>query len=124
MQVLVVEDDVTIRSLIHEILVDEGHDVFVANDGYQGLLRARETVPDVILMDIKLPVMDGVTASRRLKDDPKLDTCAIIAMSAGGNLRRHYRQMAVDGMLEKPFDIASLLDVVDSTRTKQMRTQR
>jgi two-component system, cell cycle response regulator DivK len=114
MRVLIVEDDTAIRTLIHEILGDDGHEVMVATDGYHGVLLARESVPDIILMDINMPVMDGIMASHLIKEVIELSSTVIVAMSAGSNLRQHADEMDADGILEKPFGIDDLLDVVHS----------
>jgi CheY-like chemotaxis protein len=114
MRVLIVEDDTAIRTLIHEILGDDGQEVIVANDGRQGVMLARESVPDIILMDVNMPVMDGIMASHLIKEVIELSSTVIVAMSAGSNLRQHADEMNADGTLEKPFGIDDLLDVVHS----------
>jgi CheY-like chemotaxis protein len=114
MRVLIVEDDIAIRALIHEILMDVGHEVIVANDGRQGVMLAKESVPDIVLMDINLPVMGGIVASHLIKEDIGLCSTVIIAMSAGTNLRQYADEMHADGILEKPFGIDDLLDVLHS----------
>jgi CheY-like chemotaxis protein len=114
MRVLIVEDDIAIRVLIHEMLMDVGHEVIVANDGRRGVMVARESVPDIILMDINMPVMGGIAAAHLIKEDIRLCFTVIIAMSAGTNLRQHADEMRADGILVKPFNIDDLLDVVHS----------
>ncbi len=64
----------------------------IARDGAQGLMLARDWSPDLILMDIMLPAVDGTTAIRRLKSDPETADVPIVAMSAGRTLRKSIRR--------------------------------
>ena len=110
-RVLVVEDDPIIRSLIVEVLQEVGHDTLQAEDGFSGVQLAQSEQPDVVLMDLMLPVLDGTEAIRRLKSDPA--TCAIptIAMSASYT-RLHAEDLPADAVLAKPFDLSALLNLV------------
>jgi two-component system response regulator (stage 0 sporulation protein F) len=111
-RVLVVEDDPIIRELIVEVLTDEGHAVIEAADGATGVELAQREKPNLILMDLMLPVMDGVTAIRELKRRPQTQSIRTIAMSAGTNLRLRANDIPADGTLAKPFDIDALLALV------------
>ncbi|HET9015384.1 MAG TPA: response regulator [Thermomicrobiaceae bacterium] len=108
-RVLIVDDDPSIRSLLEDLLRDEGHVTIVAADGRAAIERARETRPDVILMDLMLPVLDGASAIRALKSDPATRDIPVIAMSAGANLRLHAEHLPADGVLGKPFDLDTVL---------------
>ncbi|HUZ02224.1 MAG TPA: response regulator [Thermomicrobiaceae bacterium] len=108
-RVLIVDDDPSIRALLDELLRDEGHVTVLAGDGKRAVERARETHPDVILMDLMLPVLDGASAIRVLKSDPFTRDIPIIAMSAGANLRLHAEHLPADGVLGKPFDLDTVL---------------
>jgi DNA-binding response OmpR family regulator len=84
--------------------------VAIARDGAQGLMLARDWSPDLILMDIMLPAVDGSTAIRRLKADPETAEIPIVAMSAGRTIRSQSEALAhADAALAKPFDIDALL---------------
>jgi DNA-binding response OmpR family regulator len=107
-RILVVEDEPTVADLIEAVLAGEGYTVAIARDGAQGLMLARDWSPDLILMDIMLPAVDGTTAIRRLKSDPETADVPIVAMSAGRNLRNQSEELA-DAALAKPFDIDALL---------------
>ena len=78
-KILIVEDNDNNRSLSRDILTFHGYEVSVAADGQEGVVLARELMPDLILMDIQMPGMDGMTAAGILKGDPatsrlKIDT--------------------------------------------------
>ena len=109
-RILVVEDEPAVADLIGQVLSGEGYTVAVARDGAQGLMLARDWNPDLILMDIMLPGVDGGTLTRRLKGQPETADVPIIAMSAGRNIRQHTGELGdADGALAKPFDIDALL---------------
>jgi CheY-like chemotaxis protein len=109
--VLVVDDDDLIRRLVVEVLRDAGHTVYDAARGDEGVKMAQDRHPDVVVMDLMLPGINGVEATRRLKQDH--DTCDIrvIAMSAVDS-RTFRTPLLADAFLRKPFDIDDLLSLV------------
>ncbi len=107
--VLIVDDDPAIRSMLVELLTDEGYETLVAGDGRTAVEIAQQRFPDVILMDLMLPVLDGGSAMRVLKDNPLTNPIRIIAMSAGANLRQQVNELPADGVVSKPFDLDALL---------------
>ncbi len=108
-RVLIVDDDPAILNMLDELLQDESYETLLATDGDAAVTIARERMPDLILMDLMLPIMDGATAIRRLKQDPDTSSIHIIAMSAGANLRMHADQLPADSVIGKPFDLNTLL---------------
>ena len=109
-RILIVEDQADVAELIEVVLKGEGYTVAVAPDGAQGLMLARDWNPDLILMDVMLPGVDGGTAIRRLKAAPETAAIPIVAMSAGRVIRQHTGELDdADGALAKPFDIDALL---------------
>ena len=109
-RILIVDDEPAVADLIEAVLREEGYIVAVARDGDQGLARARDWAPDLILMDVMLPGVDGGTAIRMLKAESATATIPIIAMSAGRTIREHTGELEdADGALAKPFDIDALL---------------
>ncbi len=108
-RVLIVDDDPAIRSMLVELLTDEGYDTLVAGDGRTAVEIAGNDGPDVILMDLMLPVLDGASATRLIKSNPDTDWIRIIAMSAGANLRLQADDLPADGVVSKPFDLDALL---------------
>ena len=112
--VLVVEDDPIIAGLILEILALEGYRVQHVGNGRAAVATVAQTPPDVILMDLMLPVMGGVDAIGviRRTEQPALARVPIIAMSAGVNLCAAVVQLPVEGVLAKPFNIDELVALV------------
>ena len=113
--VLIVEDDLIIADLIDQILRFESFRVSHVTDGQSAVDYAASHLPDLILMDLMLPVMSGMDASRLIKSHPDevVSQIPIVAMSAGVNLRATAHGLAVEGVLAKPFDIDELLATVD-----------
>ncbi len=109
-RILIVDDEPAVADLIEAVLKEEGYVVAVARDGTRGLVLARDWLPDLILMDVMLPGVDGVTAIRRLKAQPDTAGIPIVAMSAGRTIRLRTGELDdADGALAKPFDIDALL---------------
>ncbi len=109
-RILIVDDEPAVADLIEAVLKEEGYTVAIARDGPQGLMLARDWQPDLILMDVMLPGVDGGTVTRRLKSDPETADIPIVAMSAGRTIRTHTSELKeADGSLAKPFDIDALL---------------
>jgi CheY-like chemotaxis protein len=106
--VLVVDDDWLIREVITLALDDAGYGV-VASDGIDAPELARQAQPAVVLLDINMPVMDGVEVRRHLHADPATAHIPVIALSAATNLRARAAEMEANDYLAKPFDLAELL---------------
>lgn len=81
-KVLVVEDDTDNRRIVAKALSVEGYEIVEATDGIQALAQARAEHPDLILMDLALPNMDGWEATRRLKSDPETRAIPVVALTA------------------------------------------
>ena len=114
MKILVVEDNVFNRDLIQRFLEPEGFDVVVATDGADGLARAVADKPDLVLMDMSLPVVDGWEATRRMKADPATARIPVIALTAHAMLgdREKALDAGCDDYDTKPIDIERLLSKI------------
>jgi CheY-like chemotaxis protein len=109
--VLVVDDDADIVDFIVDALTGEGYQVFTSVNG-ASLLAARDTQPDVILLDIMMPGMDGVEVSQRLRADPATAGIPIIALSAQDRLDSVAAALRVNDRLPKPFHLTRLYEKV------------
>ncbi len=104
-KILIVEDNELNIDLLIQLLEDE-YELVTASDGEQGLELAQQTLPDLILMDMSLPVMDGYEATRRIKAIPKLSQVPVIGLSAhamSGDADKA-RAAGCDDYLTKPLD--------------------
>ena len=111
-RVLVIEDDVLNMKLIRAVLKLEGYLVIEARDGEDGIARAREQAPDVILVDIQLPGMDGLTTTRLLREEVVPAEVPIIAVSSHAMSGDRDRALAAgcDDHITKPIDTRSFSD--------------
>ena len=109
-KILIVEDNVQNRLLMVDILKVRGYDVLEARDGMEGLQMAREHQPDLILLDMQMPVMDGLEAARRLKADPLTKGIKIMAVTsfAMKGDRERILEAGCDEYMAKPIDTRQL----------------
>lgn len=110
-QVLVVDDDPGIREFIRTVLTDEGYRVAEAPDGYEALARVRRARPDLILLDMRMPVMDGWEFVRTYREEPG-PHAPVVIVTAALDVARDARDIGADGFLAKPFQVDDLLDLV------------
>ena len=115
--VLLIEDYSDTRQMISLLLTRRGYNVIEAADGIQGLLKASWERPDLILMDLALPEMDGVEVTRRILAMPKLAGIPIIVLSAYLNdaVERDVLAAGCVEIFSKPFDAASFLECIRLT---------
>lgn len=115
-RLLLVEDTQEIWDFLSRRLARRGHQVALAHDGAEGLAKARSGRPEVILLDMNLPVMDGWTAARALKDDPATAGIPIIALTAHALAGDRDKALAAgcDDYHPKPVDFSKLLAQIDA----------
>lgn len=106
--ILVVEDEQDIRFLIRTVLEAEGYRVIEAMTGTDAVSIAAEIRPQLILMDISLPLLDGLSATRQIKANENLRDVAIVAVSAYHTARRRAVQAGCADLIGKPIDIEEL----------------
>jgi two-component system cell cycle response regulator DivK len=127
--ILVVDDFEDNRAMYAEYLTHAGYRVVEAADGREAVARTRELLPDVVVMDLSLPVMDGWAATRELKSDPRTRDVPVIALT-GHALAGHSqgaREAGCDEFLAKPCLPATLLATVQgilATRRKEQQPCR
>src|SRR5579883_981667 len=110
--VLVVDDDTAIRGLVETVLVDEGYEVATATNGRHALEVLASVKPEVILLDIFMPVMNGPDFAAAYRQMPG-PHAPIVVITAGLDGVQKARDIAADGLLTKPFDLQDLLDAVE-----------
>ncbi|HUG15648.1 MAG TPA: response regulator [Thermomicrobiales bacterium] len=112
LKILVVEDEPIIRDLIVDFLTGEGFEPIAVADGGQAVALATQERPDLILLDMMLPAVDGASVLRLLRDNPRTRSIRVIAMSADERQLRVARSLKVSEVLPKPFNLLDLLDLI------------
>jgi two-component system cell cycle response regulator DivK len=118
-RILVVEDDMDNYELVRFILERAGYDVFLAVNGRDGVDAARFQKPDLILMDLGMPEMDGWVAARKLKADEATKSIPLFALTAHTlpGERKRAMQAGCDGYVSKPIHVEGFLNLIESALT-------
>jgi two-component system cell cycle response regulator DivK len=113
-RILHIEDTQECQQLVAAVLTYHGYEVLCAEDGEQGVEMARTMQPDLILMDLHLPGIDGLEATRQIKDIPTVASVPIIALTAADEASDYERALAAgcETYLGKPFSPSELVALV------------
>jgi DNA-binding response OmpR family regulator len=125
-RVLVIDDEAPIRLLCRVNLEAEGMDVLEAADGPSGLETAREEIPDVVLLDVMMPGLDGWRVAEELLDDSRTEGIPIIFLTARAELRDRARGIDLGGVdyVTKPFNPVELAPLVRGLLDRVARGER
>ncbi|HDP70041.1 MAG TPA: response regulator transcription factor [Actinobacteria bacterium] len=121
-KILVVDDDFNIAHLLNFKLSKEGYEVEEACDGKDALLKAASFEPDLILLDIMMPIMSGWEVNEKLRKQPKLKNIPVVMVTAVDQLKEQIKSLEAEGIkdyITKPFDFSELLKTVEMVLTKQ-----
>ncbi len=123
--ILIVEDNDKNRKLVRDVLLFKGYRLAEAETGEEGVRLAHELHPDLILMDIQLPGIDGATALRQLREDPATRMIPALAVTASAMIQDRQAIMAAgfEGYQSKPLNIKAFLEAVRQVldRTSEQR---
>ena len=113
--VLVVDDDPDIQIMLQEVLQDEGYNVRLASNGREALEHVERERPDLIVLDLMMPVMDGRQFYQQFRARHHVEHARVpvLLVSAGHSLRETARELGTDGYLPKPFDLDVLVRQVE-----------
>jgi two-component system, cell cycle response regulator DivK len=120
-KILLVEDNEMNRDMLSRRLVRSGYEVVIAVEGEEGIALAGTAAPDLVLMDMSLPVLDGWEATRRLKSDPATRDIPVIALTAhamSGD-REKAREAGCDDFDTKPVEYTRLLSKIEGLLQKR-----
>src|SRR5512134_3537620 len=127
-RILVVEDNMDNYELVRFILERAGYDVFLAVNGRDGVAAARLQKPDLILMDLGMPEMDGWVATQKLKADETTKSIPLYALTVHTlpNERKRAMEAGCDGYISKPIYIDGFLDMIAGvfSKNKKKKTAR
>jgi two-component system cell cycle response regulator DivK len=115
-KILLVEDNEMNRDMLSRRLKKRGYDVLIAVDGHEGLEMTKSERPELILMDMSLPVIDGWEATRRIKADPELQGIPVVALTshAMADDRERALEAGCDAYETKPVELPSLLATMNN----------
>jgi CheY-like chemotaxis protein len=118
--ILIVEDDPKNLKLFRDLIQVSGYTTLEATDGKQGVELAREKKPDLILMDIQMPVMDGLEATKLLKNNDVTKDIPIVALTAYAMQgdEEKMREAGFDGYISKPIDVKGFLKKISEVISK------
>ncbi|GAB4548581.1 MAG: response regulator [Anaerolineae bacterium] len=113
--ILYVEDNAEHRLMMHTLLTSRGFDVELGRNGEEGIRLVREVRPDLILLDLYMPKLDGFGMMEQLKEDPTTQDIPIIVVSAWptGDHRRRAFDYGARAFVAKPYDTQTLVDLVE-----------
>jgi two-component system cell cycle response regulator DivK len=125
-KILLVEDNEMNRDMLSRRLLRNGYQVVLAGDGGEGLAMARAESPDLILMDMSLPVLDGWEATRQLKSEPKTREIPVIALTAHAMAGDRQKALSAgcDDFDTKPVELPRLLTKIEALLQKPRAGER
>jgi DNA-binding response OmpR family regulator len=114
-RILAVDDDPTILRLLQVNLEMEGHEVLTAGDGHEALARLREAAPEVVLLDVMMPGLDGWQVCEQVRADASIANTPIVFLSARAQESDLARgvEVGADAYVTKPFDPLALVELVE-----------
>lgn len=111
--ILIIEDEQDVAELYAKLLNAKGFVTQVAFDGVEGLQKLEKFTPDLVLLDINMPKMDGLEFYRKICDENQKPKYPVLILTARGNLEVLFKDFVVDGFIVKPFDGNRLLKEVE-----------
>jgi len=118
MKLLIADDEPSVRSLVHVTLEGDEHTIFEASDGVEALEVARSEHPNLVLLDIMMPKLDGLAVCRAIKSDPATSGTVVVMLTAQAQDRDRDQGLAAgaDDYFTKPFSPLALLNMVERVR--------
>jgi chemosensory pili system protein ChpA (sensor histidine kinase/response regulator) len=115
MKVMIVDDSVTVRKVTSRLMERQGWEVLTAKDGVDAVNQLQDVYPDMVLLDVEMPRMDGFEVLRSVRRDPRLANLPIIMITSrtGEKHQRQAKELGVNGFLGKPFQEAGLMTTID-----------
>ncbi len=111
-KILVIDDDPTLVKVVQPFLMSHGYEVTVANDGQQGIEAARKNAPDLIILDVQMPKMNGYTFIFELKKIANIKSIPIIVLTAKEGMAEIFKVEGVKEYISKPFKSEVLLTTI------------
>lgn len=119
-KILVIEDEPDVIKILEHYLGTKGYSVTTAQDGQQGLDKLKKERPDLILLDVLMPVMDGFGFYKIIKKDAQFAQVPVVILTARGGMRGTFEALEVDDFIAKPFDADDLMGKVDNALRRRV----
>jgi CheY-like chemotaxis protein len=116
MRILVIDDSITSQSVLKSMLVDDGHEVLVAGNGQVGLEKIAQHKPELIILDLLMPDMDGFEVLSRLKKDASEIPVIVLTADIQDEVRKECMELGAKCFLTKPFSTVEVMEAVQSIR--------
>ncbi len=111
--VLIVDDDTGVQETLEAILEFEGYEVAIAHDGLEALEWLTQATPDLVLLDLMMPRLDGFGVVRELEQRGRRSAMPIVVLTADGRAKEKAEQVGADGYVAKPFELNNLLAEIE-----------
>ncbi|MDO8580270.1 MAG: response regulator [Candidatus Omnitrophota bacterium] len=112
-KILIVDDEPTSVALLQKNLALRNHDVTVAQDGMEGFVLAKKNIPDLIILDVHMPNLDGYSLVRQIKATEDLKQIPILIVTADEKLEERFLKLGVDHYIQKPFDATKIVELAE-----------
>lgn len=115
-KVLLIDDNEKNRKLLRVLLSKSGYQTLEAENGLEGVRSAHDNSPDLIIMDVRMPVMDGISATKLIKNDPATSNIPVIITTSSamrGDKDRIMSDSGCDMYISKPISVAGFLDILE-----------
>ncbi len=117
--ILIVDDDVGIVETLQYLLLHEGYVVMAARDGQEAVNQYKETKPDIVLMDIKMPIMNGFNAFFKIKEfDKNANVVLTSSYAINDEEYQHAINLGLVGLLSKPFTIEKIIKMINKCQSQ------
>lgn len=113
-RILVVEDEPTIRTVLAEVLAIEGYDVTAVSDGGTAIENLRARLPDVVLLDLGLPVLSGREVVEQIRGEPAMQDVPVIVMTASEDAQAYPPPALYQRLIRKPFEFHDVLSALEA----------
>ena len=114
-KILIIDDSKTVVVMLRDILINNGYDVDFVHDGVSGYARVESYQPDLIILDLIMPGMDGLSCLHRIKESPKHKNIPVIILTSKTNMKDLFLNKDIIAFLEKPFEPEKLLQIIKSS---------
>jgi CheY-like chemotaxis protein len=113
-KILIIEDDISIRELLVDVLEQKGYLVFASVNGADGIKSLEQGTPDLILMDVAMPIMDGYAFRKEVLLNSNWNKIPVIAMSSDHQCDKKLSEHGINNFISKPLNIVHLLNTIKS----------